>query len=72
MKINDEYECDYLPGETLSVVEIYNKKQGVVKVGSSNRKILFSVDSYEGTSLSLAHVANVLCDMKIKTKEIQW
>jgi hypothetical protein len=57
MKIDDQYECDYLPGETLVVTKLYSKTHGVVKVGSSNRRICCThKNQHLNPELSLAHV----------------
>jgi len=56
MEIDDEYTCDYLPGETLTIVKLYSEKHGVVQVGSSNRKIQCTHDLFDNPKLSLAHV----------------
>ncbi len=69
MKLNDEYECDYLPGETLKVIKLYSEKHGVARVGSSNRKIQCTHDLFQNPQLSLAHVYKGT-EMRPKQREV--
>lgn len=66
MKIGEQYECDHLPGETLTVSHVYNERQGTVRVGTSERKIIFAKDLHSEPQLSLAHISNDNCTMRKK------
>jgi hypothetical protein len=59
MKLGDKYECDYLPGSSLTITKIYNRKMAVVSVEpeqKGHRNIVITKDHYNGPRLLLSHV----------------
>lgn len=72
MKIGETYECDYLPGETLTIVKLYTEKHGVVQVGSGTRRISCTHrNQHLPPELSLAHVYKGTEMIPIQ-KEVLW
>ena len=75
MKTGESFECDYLPGSTLTVCETYsNGRMGTVKVEPPQKgykNIMASEDLHNGVRLMLAHVF-IGTELKRKTKEIKW
>jgi len=70
MKIDEEYECNHMKGETLTVVRIHNKNMGVVRVGNTSQQILFSEYPPDLPSLCLNHINNTDTEMRKKQKEL--
>ena len=72
MELGKRFKTIHTGSEELKVVKIYNKKQFVVKVGNTEKKILASQDEYSEPQLSLAHVSKSDTLMTPIQKERLW
>ena len=72
MKIGEQYECGHMPGETLTVVRMYNTRLGTIRSEDSHKEILFARDLHEDPKLCLAHISNDLTTLKKKEASFKW
>ncbi len=63
MKQNSKYKCNHLHGETLVIVKKYNDKQYVAKSEETDKEYLVGIDAFTEPHLTLAHVANMDCQL---------
>jgi len=77
MRLNEKYECSYLPGATLIVSEVYNNgKMGLVQVEpktNGHASIMCKHDLHSDPELMLAHKhPRDALVLKIKQEEFEW
>ena len=70
MIVGEQYECDYMPGETLTVVRMYNPRLGTIRAEKSEKNILFAKDLHSEPRLCLAHVANAETTLRKKEQTL--
>ena len=69
MEPNEEYKCDYLPGETLVTTKKYNDKMYVVRSFETGRSFIVGINTFGEPHLCFAHVSDDACALKKIVKE---
>ena len=70
MKIGEQYECDHLKGETMTVVRMYNPRLGTIRSENSHKEILFAKDLHDEPHLCLAHIPNAHTQLRKKEAKL--
>lgn len=63
MRIGDKYRTEHTDPEVLTVSKLYGTRMGAVRVGETDRYIVFSHNKYDIPMLSLAHISKDKCEM---------
>jgi len=68
--IGQQFTCELYPDDVLTVVKMYNTKQGVVHANKRDTNIVFSTSGFEEPHLSLAHIGKQQRLMKKKEEHL--